>query len=334
MEFGPLWIDQPNWVSDPRYVAAESVQKQYLEDFVEKGYVIFKHAVPEDIVDQILADAHGIYDRPENYVLKGQGKYLDPAELTKLNRGNRIIDLYAVSAAARDAIMTSPVADFLNLIFDEPPIAMQSLFFEYGSQQAIHQDTAYVVSGKPLSLAASWIALEDVTAGSGELIYYPGSHRFQHFLFSDAHKSWVQDRDGQEQHKTFLKSLHQQASDLGIKKDSFIAQKGDVLIWHADLAHGGSKIKNDMTRRSLVAHYCPLSVKPKYKDIIKDTYFELPHPNNGHFSCRHYDIRHVSQSKPGALVFNGGIRQRPTPSPAPESRRSSLLARVLNRLKA
>jgi ectoine hydroxylase-related dioxygenase (phytanoyl-CoA dioxygenase family) len=36
------------------------------------------------------------------------------------------------------------------------------------------------------------------------------------------------------------------------------AQKGDVLIWSADLALGGSKNpRAGVTRRSLVSHYCP-----------------------------------------------------------------------------
>ena len=334
MQFGPLWIDQPDWMSDPRYAAASAKQQGLLKEFVDKGYLILKNAVSDDIVDQILADVRGIFDRPENYVLKSKGKYSDPSELKELTRGCRIIDLYAISAAAREAIMSSAVAEFLNLAFDEPPIAMQSLSFEYGSQQAIHQDTAYVVSGKPLSLAASWIALEDITPGSGELIYYPGSHRFRHFLFSGEHKSFVQTRDGQEQHQDFLKSLHDQAQEQGIKKDRFLAKKGDVLIWHADLAHGGSKISENVTRRSLVAHYCPQSVKARYRDVVKETYFELPHRNNGFFSCRHYDIRNVSDTEPGALIFDGGITKSGAPplTPATPVRKArSLLSKILGR---
>jgi ectoine hydroxylase-related dioxygenase (phytanoyl-CoA dioxygenase family) len=36
----------------------------------------------------------------------------------------------------------------------------------------------------------------------------------------------------------------------------FHAKKGDVLIWHANLLHGGSPINNPLlTRKSMVAHY-------------------------------------------------------------------------------
>jgi hypothetical protein len=40
------------------------------------------------------------------------------------------------------------------------------------------------------------------------------------------------------------------------QKQTFMVNKGDVLIWHANLVHGGSPVKNkNRTRKSLVAHY-------------------------------------------------------------------------------
>lgn len=329
--FGPLWIDQPDWLKDHKYTAARAAQKEALETFVRDGFVILKAAIPAETIDQIVRDTHAILDQPDHYVFKSKGRYADPVGLDSLERGMRILDLYAVSPAARDAIMGSPVSDFLNLIFGEPPIAMQSLSFEYGSQQSIHQDTAYVVSGKPLSLAASWIALEDVTPGSGELIYYPGSHRFRHFLFSQAHKSWVPERDGQDQHQAFLRNLHSQAKEMGIEQDSFIAQKGDVLIWHADLAHGGAKIKQNKTRQSLVAHYCPQSVKPRYMAEIKDSYVELEHPNNGFFTSRHYDLKEVDDQTMGRIIYDGEATQRARQTTAPTQEVSGFWRRLFKR---
>ena len=80
----------------------------------------------------------------------------------------------------------------LKLIFEDNPLAFQSIYFHRGSQQSIHQDTAYVITKKPLSLAASWLSLQDVEPGSGELAYYPKSHKYDHFYFDrDTHrKSW------------------------------------------------------------------------------------------------------------------------------------------------
>ena len=42
----------------------------------------------------------------------------------------------------------------------------------------------------------------------------------------------------------------------------FQARKGDVFIWSADLAHGGSPIENPgLTRRSIVGHSAPSAVR-------------------------------------------------------------------------
>lgn len=41
-----------------------------------------------------------------------------------------------------------------------------------------------------------------------------------------------------------------------IKKQVFLAEKGDVFIWHANLFHGGEPhINKAKTRKSMVFHY-------------------------------------------------------------------------------
>ena len=41
-----------------------------------------------------------------------------------------------------------------------------------------------------------------------------------------------------------------------LPKKIFTAKKGDVLIWHANLIHGGEKItRPGSTRKSIVVHY-------------------------------------------------------------------------------
>jgi len=46
-------------------------------------------------------------------------------------------------------------------------------------------------------------------------------------------------------------------------RKEFHAKKGDVLIWHANLVHGGAPIlEKGLTRKSMVVHYYA-------KDVIK-----------------------------------------------------------------
>ena len=84
--------------------------------------------------------------------------------------------------------MAPKVMEFLSAVFEDKPKAFQSLYFWKGSEQPIHKDTAYVkVDNEPMQLTASWLALEDVHANTGELEYYIGSHRAPDYLFGGSH---------------------------------------------------------------------------------------------------------------------------------------------------
>jgi ectoine hydroxylase-related dioxygenase (phytanoyl-CoA dioxygenase family) len=41
-----------------------------------------------------------------------------------------------------------------------------------------------------------------------------------------------------------------------LEKKTFLAKKGDVFIWHANLLHGGNPMNQpELTRKSMVFHY-------------------------------------------------------------------------------
>ena len=57
-------------------------------------------------------------------------------------------------------------------------------------------------------------------------------------------------------YENYTEKMEQKVKEAGIEKVPFIAKKGDVLVWHANLLHGGSEVRNaDLTRKSLVVHY-------------------------------------------------------------------------------
>ena len=98
--FGELWIDRPEDLAAGRDAVPHNLQPHF-DEFVEKGFTIFQGIVPDAVVDRILADKNRIFADPQAFVLKSQGAYADPLALQKLGRGERVIDLYAVSDAAR-----------------------------------------------------------------------------------------------------------------------------------------------------------------------------------------------------------------------------------------
>ncbi|MGI9293335.1 MAG: phytanoyl-CoA dioxygenase family protein [Pseudomonadales bacterium] len=306
-ELKGFWTDEPDAVkalkSRQKKAAITDSEADLLLHFIQHGYVILKGAINPEHADALVAEIAGTAAYPNHYIARTQGKsysYVTPDVIE--DKQFRLIDFHVNSELARTAEFAPAIQRFLNLLFEEPALAFQSLTFKYGSQQGIHQDGAYVVVDKPLQFVASWIALEDVTPGSGELIYYPGSHRFPHYLFGERHKNWLLARDGVEANQSFIAHLKTQIEETGVEEQQFSPSKGDALIWAADLVHGGAKITNSATRHSLVTHYCPLSVAPNYKKFFKQ-YAVKQFNESGFYSSRHYDLcQHNSEFEIGPEI--------------------------------
>jgi phytanoyl-CoA hydroxylase len=272
-EFGGLWVDRIDWIDR----LARKVRNGTISDelsvavfrFVRDGYVVFEKAVSEDLVDEVNHDVDKLWHTPpeglliETWEPDGVWKIIPP-EINYRAGHTKLLDIYAFSAAARAAAAAPAVMRFLSAIFEDKPKAFQGLHFWKGSEQAIHKDTAYVrVDTAPMRLAATWLALEDVQLGTGELEYYVGSHRAPDFLFEGKHK-WLQKEASEN--KRFLDSLHDDAARYEHKKSAFLGKKGDVLIWHADLAHGGAPVRNaGTTRKSAVTHFTGKADEPFYR---------------------------------------------------------------------
>src|SRR3989442_10810398 len=188
---------------------------------------------------------------------------MTPADKDEPDKLVKLLDLYSYLPSAREVVFAHQTMRLIKLIFERPVLAHQSLYFFKGSQQPIHQDTAFVRVSSPMELVASWTALEDVQPGSGELTYYPKSHQFPEFLFGGEYK-WL--FAGCNDLDRYYAHLHASAQARNISRTKFLGQKGDVFIWSADLAHGGGEIDDpSKTRRSIAAHYSPISAYPMYR---------------------------------------------------------------------
>jgi hypothetical protein len=268
--FGGLWIDRSDWQVELdarlRKGRIGPVTGALIPEFVRNGFVILRGAAEAAAIDAFQDNiARSFREGNERllYQLPGAQKP-SPVSAGLERRGTRIVDAFAVMPEARRLFASPSLMAFLTAIFDEDPLLFQSLSFDQGSEQGLHQDTAYVVVDRPLEFAACWIALEDVKPGAGELIYVPGSHRFDDFDFNGK-KYWSPDEDGNDKHQEWARWLYTETERRGLSVESFLARRGDVLIWHADLAHGGRPIVDPtLTRQSLVGHFCPAGRRPHY----------------------------------------------------------------------
>jgi hypothetical protein len=233
----------------------------------------------------MLADVAHLLDDPSGYELaiefRGQ-QYPRIGEASReilRDAGLKLNCLFNISAAATRLSLCPAATDFLGHVFGDDAAVLQTLTFFRGSQQPVHVDYPYVRTQTRIGqLAASWIALEDVTPQAGALAYWPGSHRVERLGFFDWGQGSILLEPDSKKHPGELSNfLAGRVEALGLRKEIFLPRKGDVLMWHGALAHEGSTISDPAaTRKSHVTHYTALGAYPKdfmFKDAFEQQRF-------------------------------------------------------------
>lgn len=230
-----------------------------LREWNEDGYTVLRGAIPHPLIDALWRDADTAWsERPACKILtEGVGVTMladSPPKEQLTHHHYRVMDFHNLSQAGAEIMMHPLVLRTLELIFGEPVIAMQSLLFEYGSEQGLHQDFPYVHAEIPSHLIGVWVACEEANAENGSLMVYPGSHRVPLFDFGNGSVlARSDDRRGIEAYEAYLDAT---CKDYPRAPEIFRAQKGDVILWHGALIHCGAPALNHaLTRRTFVSHY-------------------------------------------------------------------------------
>jgi ectoine hydroxylase-related dioxygenase (phytanoyl-CoA dioxygenase family) len=213
----------------------------------DKGYMILK-----DWFDVSTTDA--IQQEVERLVSLDK---LRPTHDNKLMFANRM------SSIVRDVTFDTRLTGLLDFILGTEVIPFQTINFFYGSNQRAHSDSIHMTTYPLGYLIAVWIALEDTTPENGPLFYYPGSHKLPYLLNSDFNEGETALQLGHKTYVDYEDRIEETIRNEHLQRDIFLAKKGDVLVWHANLIHGGLPVVNPaLTRKSMVIHYFG-------KDVIK-----------------------------------------------------------------
>lgn len=293
-----LWLDESHAEAELEHrVDNGSLRGELaapLSDFIRDGYCIVPSPFPGEVLEEAAAALDRIYAGEENEArFSGPGQKDHWTERT-LTHPAKALDTHMISPELRKLVLHDAVSDFLAAAFDMPALASQTLAFWRGSQQALHQDLAFVTYSQPLQFIGVWIALEDVQPESGELEYAVGSHTLPFYRFGESlsvHEARrlgaVRPDDVRAEKKRYEAWLRDAVEQAGLEMKTFRAKKGDVLFWHSALAHGGRKISQDRTRKSIVTHFCPTTVVPTYFERKKRVFEK--HSKNAYFSSGIYN---------------------------------------------
>lgn len=239
------WLDRPDakerLVEHPDFQKFDTNTQQQLIHWIDNGYLILKGFYAENEVDEINAEV-------QRLLLE---------QKTAFNyTGRKIMDAHQISEVINKYFRYQKLLKLMNFIMGKKIHPFQTINFIRGSEQRAHSDSIHMTSEPKGYMMASWAALEDCHEGNGLLFYYPGSHKLPYVMsddFESGHSKW---RLGKNANKKYEDKIAEIIEKHELKKEHFHAKKGDLLLWHANLIHGGSPIRQtSSTRQSMVCHY-------------------------------------------------------------------------------
>lgn len=231
---------------------SEEVQQQLL-NWSQDGFMHLKNYLPVEKADEINEAANQLIIQ----------------KLVPASHDNRITLGYKHSAVINEVMHDAGLLKLLSFILDKEVVPFQTLNFIKGSGQRAHSDSIHMTTYPLGYLIAAWIALEDIHPDSGPLFYYPGSHKLPYLLNDDFENYSTSLKLGNKQYSDYEDLVEEIISKTSYEKKVYLAKKGDVLIWHANLIHGGMPVANPaLTRKSMVVHYYAKDVV-KYHEITE-----------------------------------------------------------------
>jgi hypothetical protein len=231
--------------------------------FPETGLLVFKGCISKDLCEKAVEE----YDVFEKYRLSKNCHIHN-----ELGRNYRLVNFHLKSDALLSIGLTNVLHEAVSKFFRRPSSIYTSLFYKHGSQQDAHIDTPFFWT-RPFNLYTGvWVALEDVSENAGPLFYYPGSHNFfnSEKSLTDLYLSCNKDLNT-------MFSKMREAVEVNLKPVRLILKKGDAVIWHPGILHGGT-LANDpfATRYSAVFHFAPLGVNVRMNDTFPMNFYNYP----------------------------------------------------------
>ena len=226
--------------SDKNYQSLPEEIREHLLPWSENGYVIIPKFYSEEKVDEINSEIQRLIDSN-----KANWRYR-----------NKIMFSHKISEIIDKVGNSDLMHKVLKTLLGKPVKLFQSINFITGSNQRTHSDSIHMTTFPYGNLIAVWVALEDITEDSGPLHYYTGSHKWPYLMNKDFGNSGNAISLGKMSYEKYEDKIEEIVSKSDYERKNFLAKKGDILIWHANLLHGGNPVTNtESTRKSMVFHY-------------------------------------------------------------------------------
>jgi len=214
----------------------EVLSSQQVEEFNERGILIVDFGFEAGLLDTIVEKVYPYY----------------PEELREGRVPNgRVQDAWRNVDEVRQLATHRDVLTALDQLFERTPLPFQTLNFPIGTGQKAHSDTIHFSTIPSGFMAGVWVALEDIDEDNGPLVYYPGSHKLPYYSMQDLGLE-----AGYQQYPAYEEAVENLIKKHGYSAEVGTVKKGQAIIWHANVLHGGAEQKQmTRSRHSQVTHY-------------------------------------------------------------------------------
>jgi ectoine hydroxylase-related dioxygenase (phytanoyl-CoA dioxygenase family) len=226
---------------EPSFSTISEHYQQALKGWSKNGYAILENFLSSERVATINAEVERLID--DKHVNFRYG-------------GKKIMFAFHVSPLIRSIGEDEELQQILSLLMGKEMSLFQSINFIKGSEQRTHSDTIHMTTFPLGNMLAVWVALEDISEDNGPLHYYPGSHQLPYILNKDFGNEGSTLFLGNKTYADYEDKIEAIIQEQQLEKKTFLAKKGDIFIWHANLLHGGNPMNDpNLTRKSMVFHY-------------------------------------------------------------------------------
>lgn len=242
--------------------------------WAENGYLILEKFLPTDLID----------------------RYVAVREKCPVPGGWACPTPYLHIPEIRDLALYPPLMAVMKELFGGEMILHLNLTGFVSTERDWHQDDYLnppVINGW---YAAVWMALDDIHPDCGPFQFVPGSHRWatlrQEKVRSFLPPIYARAEGGQFDFGTWTKwsedfvahAVAKKIEESKLPVKDFLGKKGDLLIWHACLAHRGSRPRVPLTpRRALISHYSEIEHRVDFPAS-----HHRQHTGGGHY--QHFEI--------------------------------------------
>lgn len=252
------------------------------------GFTIIKNGIDIDLVDKVVSD----FDYWSS---------LEYNNFKKFNK-DRVTNFHIYSENTKNLVTNFYVNKILEKIFQKEQVIYSSLFFREGTSQHYHIDTPHFYTNPIDQYYGVWYSLEDINVNAGPLKYYIGSHKLvsydEHEFFNNFVKNNPNYTNNGNDYSIlieFNKKIENLCKENNLEcvdEKNYINKinKGDIIIWHPKLLHGGSDIIDPtLTRYSMVTHNVPI-----YTPVFNAAHFFAPKPTEQYLENKftHEYIKH------------------------------------------